>query len=140
MTSARTLRAILFCSLLTACICGPVEDLRAQSSAVVLEAGREKFTVDQIAGAFEKNGAHDGKKFRELEYDSALAFLNLYANYRLKVQAAEDAGLADKQEIRDEIHSQRIQLAVPPAPHVGFLLERKLVDPSVGFSRSERMK
>src|SRR5688500_2167267 len=56
--------------------------------AVVLEVGREKFTVRQIADAYKKNGNRGGRTFFQLDRDSATEFLNIYANYRLKVLAA----------------------------------------------------
>jgi peptidyl-prolyl cis-trans isomerase SurA len=101
------------------------------SDAVVLEVGREKFSVGQIAEVFQKNANRGGKSFYELERDSALAFLDLYARYRLKVQAALEAGLDRKPELIAEIASNRMQLAIPPAPQSGYLVERKVVDRAV---------
>lgn len=99
--------------------------------AVVLEVGREQYTVQQIADAFKKNANRGGKSFYELSLDSAQQFLSLYANYRLKVQAALEAGLDKKPEIAEELRSNRLQLAIPPAPASGYLIERKVVDPAV---------
>lgn len=101
------------------------------SDAVVLEVGKEKFSVGHIADVFKKNANRGGKSFYELDRDSALAFLDLYARYRLKVQAALDAGLDKQQEVIDDLASNRMQLAVPPAPQSGYLIERKVVDPAV---------
>jgi peptidyl-prolyl cis-trans isomerase SurA len=101
------------------------------SDAVVLEVGREKFSVGQIAEVFQKNANRGGKSFYELERDSALAFLDLYARYRLKVQAALEAGLDRKPEVIADLENNRQQLAIPPAPQSGYLIERKVVDRAV---------
>lgn len=98
---------------------------------VLLEVGKEKFTAEQIAAAFSRNANRGGKTFWELDRDSALQFINLYANYRLKVQAALDAGVDRRPEVIEDIRTNRQQLAVPPPPNVGYLLERKVVDPAV---------
>jgi peptidyl-prolyl cis-trans isomerase SurA len=101
------------------------------SDAVVLEVGREKFSVGQIADVFRKNANRGGKSFYELDRDSAVAFLDLYSRYRLKVQAALDAGLDRQQEVIADLQNNRMQLAIPPAPQTGYLIERKVVDPAV---------
>ncbi len=100
-------------------------------SAIVLEVGHEKFTVAQIAEAFMRNANRGGKTLYQLERDSALAFVNMYANYRLKVQAALDAGVDKRPEVVADLKNNRLQLAVPPAPNTGYLIERKVVDPAV---------
>lgn len=110
----------------------PASDVpKKVSDAVVLEVGREKFSVGQIAEVFQKNANRGGKSFYELDRDSALAFLDLYSRYRLKVQAALDAGLDRKEEVIADLENNRMQLAIPPAPQSGYLIERKVVDPAV---------
>lgn len=108
-------------------------------NAVVLEVGREQYTVQQIADAYKKNANRGGKSFYELPLDSAQQFLSLYANYRLKVQAALEEGLDKKPEVIEELRSNRMQLAIPPAPASGYLIERKVVDPAIEniFKRRE---
>lgn len=101
------------------------------TDAVVLEVGREKFSVGQIADVYKKNANRGGKSFYELERDSALAFLDLYSRYRLKVQAALDAGLDRQPEVIADLENNRMQLAIPPSPQSGYLIERKVVDPAV---------
>lgn len=101
------------------------------ADAVVLEVGREKFTVGQIAEAFQRNANRGGRTFYDLSRDSAMAFLSLFADYRLKVQAALDAGVDKRAEVVEDLRMNRIQLAVPPPPNTGFLIERKVVDPAV---------
>lgn len=101
------------------------------TDAVVLEVGREKITLQQIADAYKKNANRGGRSFYDLPADSAVEFVNLYANYRLKVQEALSAGIDQRPEVLKDLHDNRLQLAVPPAPNVGYLLERKVVDPAV---------
>jgi peptidyl-prolyl cis-trans isomerase SurA len=60
-----------------------------------------------------------------------MEFLNLFANYRLKVQAALDEGIDKRPEVVEDLRNNRIQLAVPPPPNTGYLIERKVVDPAV---------
>jgi peptidyl-prolyl cis-trans isomerase SurA len=96
----------------------------------LLEVGREKFTVGQIADAYKKNNARS-TSFYALSRDSALEFLNIFANYRLKVQAALDAGIDKRPEVVEDLRKNRIDLTVPPAPNTGYLIERKVVDPAV---------
>ncbi|MBS1913279.1 MAG: peptidylprolyl isomerase [Bacteroidetes bacterium] len=110
---------------------GVQADAPGVSSATLLEVGREKFSVAQIADAYKSKANRGGKTFSQLSRDSALDFINLYANFRLKVQAALDEGIDKRPEVIADLRTNRMQLAVPPAPNVGYLLERKLVDPAI---------
>lgn len=109
----------------------PVGKNDGVGNSVVLEVGSEKFTVQQIADAFKKNANRGGKTFYELPRDSALQFLNLYADYRLKVHAAVDAGVENRPDVVKELQEQRMQLVAAPAPNTGYLIERRVVDPAV---------
>lgn len=136
-------RAVVLGAMLLA-VAGGGTRLAAQpksgsTDAVVLEVGREKITLGQIADAYKKNANRGGKSFYDLDRDSAMAFVNLYANYRLKVQAALDAGVDKRLEVVEDLRLNRLQLAVPPSPGVGYLIERKVVDPAVEriFKRRE---
>ncbi|KXK55980.1 MAG: Parvulin-like peptidyl-prolyl isomerase [Chlorobi bacterium OLB7] len=100
-------------------------------SSTLLEVANEKFTVQQLADAFQKNANRGGKTFFELSKDSALQFVNLYADYRLKVRSALDQGFDKRPEIEADIAQNRRQLAAAPAPNTGYLIERKVVDPAV---------
>lgn len=100
-------------------------------NATLLEVANEKFTVQQIADAFKKNANRGGKTFFELSKDSALQFVNLYADYRLKVRAALDKAIDKRPEVQTEIIQNRRQLAAAPAPNTGYLIERKVVDPAI---------
>ncbi|MCC7436966.1 MAG: peptidylprolyl isomerase [Armatimonadetes bacterium] len=100
-------------------------------NGILLEVANEKFTVEQLADAFKKNANRGGKTFFELSKDSALQFVNLYADYRLKVRAALDKGMDKRPEIETEIIQNRRQLAAAPAPNTGYLIERKVVDPAI---------
>ncbi len=98
------------------------------AESVVLEAGKESFTIEQMASIYARNSGRSGKSFFELNKDTALEFLNIYANYRLKVQRALAEGFDKLPEVQQEIAASRVQVAIPPAPATGYLLERKLVD------------
>jgi len=143
MSTLNNSRSVFLCLALLAATVGST-DLAAQTkkgasvgkndgvaNSVVLEVGNEKFTVQQIADAFKKNANRGGKTFYELPRDSAMQFLNLYADYRLKVHAAVDAGVDARPDVVKELHEQRMQLVAAPAPNTGYLIERKVVDPAV---------
>jgi len=100
------------------------------ADALLLEVGREKYTAQQIADAFKKN-SNRSTNFYSLSRDSAMEFLNVFANFRLKVQAALDAGIDKRPEVVEDLRKNRIDLATPAAPNTGYLIERKVVDPAV---------
>jgi len=98
---------------------------------VLLRVAGETYTASQVDDQYHRTTNNSGVSFYSLSRDSALAFLNLFANYRLKVRAAIDAGYNRRPEVARDLESSRLQVAVPPPPAVGFLLERKVVDPAV---------
>lgn len=64
---------------------------------------------------------------REAAIDDSLAeyqdFLERYVNFRLKVEAATEAGIASSAEVQDEIQTYRTNLARP------YLLEEEVIEP-----------
>ncbi|MBL0333456.1 MAG: peptidylprolyl isomerase [Chlorobiota bacterium] len=99
--------------------------------SILLQVGNEKISAKQLSEAYKKNGNRSGKNLFDQPKDTIIEFINLYANYRLKVLAALDSKYDLKPEIIKEMADNRKQLATPTPPSTGFLLERKLVDPAI---------
>jgi peptidyl-prolyl cis-trans isomerase SurA len=69
----------------------------ANSAATVLATvGNEKVTYAALEEAYKKNMTSKTTPFAQLPADSVREFLNLYVNYRLKVQDAIARGLLDR--------------------------------------------
>lgn len=109
----------------------PVVGYKVDDNSVLLQVGNEQITAKQLAEAYKRNSTRKDKRLFEQPKDSIIEFINLYANFRLKVLAALEAGYDKKPEIVKEMQDNRKQLATPPPPATGFLLERKLVDPAI---------
>lgn len=106
------------------------------ADAQLLRVEDETFTVGEIAAAYNKTLSDDALNFYQLPLDSALGFVNLYSAYRLKVHAAEDAGLNKTSEFLQEMERNRDQVALGATPYGGisndgYLFQRRLVDPGI---------
>ncbi|MFN5875532.1 MAG: hypothetical protein ACK45E_04575, partial [Ignavibacteria bacterium] len=64
-----------------------------QSQTVIATVGAEPVLLGDVERAFQKNLTRRDTKFSAVPKDTALDFLRLYTNYRLKVQDARDRGL-----------------------------------------------
>lgn len=94
-------------------------------SEVLAKAGSEEITFAQLQEAYKKNMIRKDSSLLEVPRDSVYDFLNMYINYRLKVQEAVSRGLAKDSAVLSDIHENRTALA--PA----YLLEKRLTEPSV---------
>ncbi|MCE2504006.1 MAG: peptidylprolyl isomerase [Chlorobi bacterium] len=106
------------------------------SNKELLRVGDESFTVAEIAGAWGRTPGKDLPSFYDLSRDSALDFINLYADFRLKVLEAKDRGLHKRSEFLQEMDRNRDQVALGVGAFgnvsgEGYLFQRKLVDPGV---------
>lgn len=104
------------------------------ANAQLLKVEKESFTVGEIAAAYNRTLPKNGINFYDLPRDSALGFINLYANYRLKVLAAKDLKLDESQQYRTDMERNRDQVALGATGFGGisgdgYLFQRKLVDP-----------
>lgn len=102
----------------------------------LLRVGDETFTVEDIAQAWGRTPGKNVPSFYDLPRDSALAFINLYADFRLKVHEAKDRGLNKRAEFVEEMERNRDQVALGIGPFnsvsgEGYLFQRKLVDPGM---------
>lgn len=96
----------------------------AEDPSVVAVFGDDVLTLDEFEERYARSvGSH------EAAADDSLAalrdFLDRYVNFRLKVRAAEAAGLGASPEIRQEIDTYRANLARP------YLLEQEVLEPII---------
>ncbi len=102
--------------------------------AELLRVEKESFTVGEIAAAYNRTLPKGGVNFYDLPRDSALAFVDLYANFRLKVHAAKDLKLDQTEQFRADMDRNRDQVALGATGFGGisgdgYLFQRELVDP-----------
>jgi peptidyl-prolyl cis-trans isomerase SurA len=95
------------------------------SETIVAEVGNEKISYEKIERAYEKNLKEDAKRFKELELDSAVKFIELYTKYRLKVLDAIDKGYLQDSAAKAEIANNKRLLAE------NFFYENELLIPKV---------
>lgn len=101
-------------------------------NVVAVYAG-EALTLDEFEERYARTvGTHEAASDDSLaEYED---FLERYVNFRLKVEAATEAGIAASSEIQNEIQSYRANLARP------YLLEEEVVEPIVREIYDRRQK
>ncbi|TAE30116.1 MAG: peptidyl-prolyl cis-trans isomerase [Candidatus Kapaibacterium sp.] len=104
-----------------------------QDGAMVLaKVGIESITYQTLEEAFRKNLNNKNARLSALSPDSLRDFLNLYINYRLKVQDAQARGIDKKPEVVLDIAQNRASLAAP------YLFEKAIVSPRVDASLERR--
>ncbi len=95
------------------------------SNIVLATVGKENITYKQVERAFQKNMNRKHQKLTDLSKDSIIDFLNLYVNYRLKVQDAIARGFDKDSAVIDDISQNRKLLAE------SFFFEKKLTEPTL---------
>ena len=113
------------------------------ASKELLRVGDETYTVAEIAKAWGRTPGKNLPSFYSLSQDSALDFINLYADFRLKVLEAKDRGLHKRDEFVVEMDRNRDQVALGigafgSVSGEGYLFQRKLVDPGMDRIWSRR--
>ena len=124
--------------LITAVGCGSANQTRMPDEAdnpnVVAVFNDEVLTLDEFEQRYiRSSGTLEAAREDSLaEYQD---FLERYVNFRLKVQAAEEAGITDLPSVRNEIRSYRANLARP------YLLEQEVLEPLVRtlYERQQKM-
>ncbi|MCU0424831.1 MAG: peptidylprolyl isomerase [Candidatus Kapabacteria bacterium] len=101
---------------------------------VLAKVGTEAITYKTLEDAYRKNINNKSVQLTNVSADSVRDFLNLYINYRLKVQDAKARGYDQKPEIVQDIRQNRASLAAP------YLFERALVNPRVDTALARRQK
>lgn len=95
------------------------------SNLVLATVGNEKITYSQVERAFQKNMNRKYQKLSDLPKDSLIEFLNLYINYRLKVQDAISRGFDKDSSVIEDINQNRKILAE------SFFYEKNLTEPTL---------
>jgi peptidyl-prolyl cis-trans isomerase SurA len=94
--------------------------------------GNDPVSVDEFRYIYEKNNANDKNLYTEKDLRE---YLNLYANFKLKVREAHDMGLDTSAKFVKEFHNYREQLAQP------YLTDRQvtqgLIDEAYERSKTE---
>lgn len=105
-----------------------------KSNTVLATVGKENITYQQLERAFQKNMNRRNVKLSDIPKDSILDFLNLYINYRLKVNDALGRGFHKDSSVIDDIDQNRKILAE------SFYYEKKLTEPYIERWLSMREK
>ncbi len=83
------------------------QDLTNINQLILLNVGDEKITYEQLEKAYQKNITKQQKHLYMLPEDSLMDFINLYANFRLKVLEAKRMGLDKDSSIIEESKQNR---------------------------------
>lgn len=89
----------------------------AQDSRVLMTIADKEVTVDEFLGIYNKNNTSNVIDKKSME-----EYLDLFINFKLKVQAAEDLGMDTAQKFINELAGYQRQLAQP------YLSDRDLND------------
>jgi len=92
---------------------------------VLATIGNEKITYADIEKAFKKNMNRRDLELYNISQDSLLDFIELYVNYRLKVQDALNRGFSQDSSIIQDIDANKKILAE------SFYYEKKLTEPAI---------
>ncbi len=103
------------------------------ADAELLKVENETFSVRDIARAYGKTPGKDSLSFYALDEDSAMAFVNLYADFRLKVHEGRARGLDTREEFVREMANNRnnVALGIGALGSIsgdGYLFQREVVD------------
>lgn len=82
----------------------------SQTEKIILEVGNQKVTVDEFKYVYEKNNKNEDSLYTE---KSLRDYADLYTDFKLKVQAAKDAGLDTLPKLQRELRTYKKQLAEP---------------------------
>ena len=91
----------------------------------ILTIGEQKITFGELKRAYEKTAMRSGILFESLEKDSAIDFINLYTNYKLKVIDGLSRNIDKDSSVKSEIESNRKLLSE------SYLFDKEVVEPAV---------
>lgn len=77
------------------------------SKSVLATVGSEPVLYGDVERAFQKNLTRRDTKFASVPRDTALDFLRLYTNYRLKVASAKERGMDKDEAVMNDIANNR---------------------------------
>lgn len=78
-----------------------------QSQTIIATVGTETIPYGDVERAFQKNLTRRDTKLSGVPKDTAMEFLRLYTNYRLKVQDARDRGLDKDSAVKVDLANNR---------------------------------
>ena len=117
-----------------------VSGIKYASADVVAAVGDEQITFAELEKAYKKNLNRKDIKLNEVSADSVNEFLNLYVNFRLKVQDAISRGFDQDSSIQAEIGRNRKILAESyyfdkrlTEPNVNRMLEMRKVEKQIAY-------
>lgn len=110
--STRTALLVMICLLANGSLLYSQKGMRKATKAVapttvVATVGSEQILYRDVERAYQKNLTRRDTPFSSIARDTALDFITLYANYRLKVADARDRGIDKEQAVIDDIASNR---------------------------------
>ena len=132
-------RGFLWTSLLLATACSTSQKATTTTDtklkdAVLFTAGDDTVTADEFMYVYRKNQSDSAARMSNAEREQAIRdYLKLYVNFKLKVEAAEDTGMANKESFKTELAQYQKQLAKP------YLVENRVTDQLIEEAY-ERMK
>ena len=132
-------RGFLWTSLLLATACSTSQKATTTGDtklkdAVLFTAGDDTVTADEFMYVYRKNQSDSAARMSNAEREQAIRdYLKLYVNFKLKVEAAEDTGMANKESFKTELAQYQKQLAKP------YLVENRVTDQLIEEAY-ERMK
>lgn len=75
--------------------------------SILATVGTEDVLYSDVERAFQKNLTRRNTPFSSIPRDSALDFLHLYTNYRLKVASAIERGVGNEEGVKNDIANNR---------------------------------
>lgn len=96
--------------MLMATGCSLLKTDQPSSNQTLLKVGDQNVTVDEFKYVYEKNNKKSDSLYTLKDLK---AYADLYTNFKLKVQAAKDAGLDTLPKLKRELRTYKDQLAEP---------------------------
>lgn len=119
---SQLIQPFLYILLLIATACAPARrsvstlepELLKADTAILFAYDGDSVTVREFLYVYNKNNADSSRLLSdEARAEAIRDYLDLYINFRLKVKAAEEAGMAQQQSFQQELEQYRKQLAKP---------------------------
>ena len=104
------------------------------ASVVIATVGDERIYLADVERAYQKNLSRRDTKLTSVARDTALEFLRLYTNYRLKVQDARDRGLERDSAVKVDLANNRRLLSET------FFYDKAIADQRVDQLARRRLK
>lgn len=107
---------------------------KSNDDLVIIEVGNEKITAKELQKAYRKNLSRKSDNLFSLPKDSIMDFINLYTNFRLKVNDAISRGFEKDSIVLADLKNNRKILSE------SFFYDKKLTDPNVDYLLGIRKK